>query len=39
VVVQGVEGLLLTVRRASEVVPAPSRPAAPAVAKSNTTRV
>jgi membrane-bound serine protease (ClpP class) len=39
VVVQSVDGLLLTVRRASDVVPAPPRPAAPAVAKSNTARV
>jgi membrane-bound serine protease (ClpP class) len=38
VVVQSVDGLLLTVRRASDIVPAPPRPAAPAVAKSNTAR-
>jgi membrane-bound serine protease (ClpP class) len=34
VVVQGIEGLLLTVRRATDIVPAPPRPASPAVAKS-----
>ena len=38
VVVQSVNGLLLTVRRATDVIPAPPRPAAPAVAKSNTAR-
>ncbi len=38
VVVQSLEGLLLTVRRASDIVPAPPRPAAPAVAKSKTAR-
>jgi membrane-bound serine protease (ClpP class) len=38
VVVQGVDGLLLTVRRASDIVPAPPRPASPAVAKSGTAR-
>ncbi|MBV9516147.1 MAG: nodulation protein NfeD [Mycobacteriaceae bacterium] len=38
VVVQSLDGLLLTVRRAAEAVPAPPRPAAPAVAKSNTAR-
>ena len=38
IVVQSMEGLLLTVRRASDTVPAPSRPAAPAIAKSNTAR-
>ena len=37
-VVQGVDGLLLTVRRATDVVPAPPRPASPAVAKSGTAR-
>jgi len=36
VLVQGVDGLLLTVRRASDIVPAPPRPASPAVAKSKT---
>ena len=39
VVVQGVEGLLLTVRRATDIVPVPARPASPAVAKSETARV
>jgi membrane-bound serine protease (ClpP class) len=34
VVVDAVDGLLLTVRRPTEVVPAPPRPAAPAAAKS-----
>jgi membrane-bound serine protease (ClpP class) len=38
VVVQGLDGLLLTVRRAADVVPAPPRPASPAVAKSGTAR-
>src|SRR5438128_2034122 len=38
VVVQGVDGLLLTVRRATDIVPAPPRPASPVVAKSNTAR-
>jgi membrane-bound serine protease (ClpP class) len=38
VVVQGVDGLLLTVRRATDIVPAPPRPASPAVAKSGTAR-
>jgi membrane-bound serine protease (ClpP class) len=38
VVVQSMDGLLLTVRRTTDVVPAPPRPAAPAVAKSNTAR-
>ena len=38
VVVQSLEGLLLSVRRAVDVVPAPPRPAAPAIAKSNTAR-
>jgi membrane-bound serine protease (ClpP class) len=36
VVVQSVEGLVLTVRRAAETLPAPARPASPAVAKSST---
>jgi membrane-bound serine protease (ClpP class) len=34
IVVQSIDGLVLTVRRATDVVPAPPRPAAPAVAKS-----
>src|SRR5438105_4578854 len=38
VIVQGLSGLILTVRRASDVVPAPPRPASPAVAKSGTAR-
>jgi membrane-bound serine protease (ClpP class) len=38
VVVQTLDGLLLTVRRAADVVPAPPRPASPAVAKSGTAR-
>jgi membrane-bound serine protease (ClpP class) len=38
VVVQSLEGLLLTVRRATDIVPAPPRPASPAVAKSGTAR-
>ena len=38
VVVQSIDGLLLTVRRASPSVPAPTRPASPAVAKSETVR-
>jgi hypothetical protein len=38
VVVQSVDGLLLTVRRATDIVPAPPRPASPAVAKSETAR-
>ena len=38
VVVQSVEGLVLTVRRAAEAIPAPPRPPAPAIAKSNTAR-
>ena len=37
-VVQQMDGLLLTVRRATDVVPAPPRPASPAVAKSGTAR-
>ncbi len=37
-IVQRVDGLLLTVRRATDVVPAPPRPASPAVAKSGTAR-
>jgi membrane-bound serine protease (ClpP class) len=39
VVVQSLDGLLLTVRRASDIAPAPPRPASPAVAKSETARV
>ncbi len=39
VVVQSMDGLLLTVRRASDIIPAPPRPASPAVAKSETARV
>jgi membrane-bound serine protease (ClpP class) len=38
IVVQAVDGLLLTVQRASDIVPAPPRPASPAVAKSGTAR-
>jgi membrane-bound ClpP family serine protease len=38
VVVESVEGLLLHVRRASGVIPAPRRPASPAVAKSANAR-
>jgi membrane-bound ClpP family serine protease len=38
VVVQAIDGLVLTVRRASPSVPAPARPASPAVAKSETAR-
>ena len=38
VVVQSVDGLLLTVRRATDVLPAPSRPTSPAVAKSRAAR-
>jgi membrane-bound serine protease (ClpP class) len=38
VTVQSVDGLLLTVRRASDIAPAPPRPAAPARAKSETAR-
>jgi membrane-bound ClpP family serine protease len=34
VIVEKVDGLLLVVRRASELVPAPQRPPSPAVAKS-----
>jgi membrane-bound serine protease (ClpP class) len=37
-VVQSMDGLLLTVRRATDVVPAPPRPVSPAVAKSGTAR-
>src|SRR5712692_3163880 len=37
-IVQRIDGLLLTVRRATDVVPAPPRPASPAVAKSGTAR-
>jgi membrane-bound serine protease (ClpP class) len=38
VTVQSLDGLLLTVRRATDVVPAPPRPASPAIAKSGTAR-
>ncbi|MCA1645858.1 MAG: nodulation protein NfeD [Chloroflexi bacterium] len=38
VVVQRLDGLLLTVRRVTDIVPAPPRPASPAVAKSGTAR-
>jgi membrane-bound serine protease (ClpP class) len=38
VLVQSIDGLRLTVRRATEIVPAPPRPASPAVAKSETVR-
>jgi membrane-bound serine protease (ClpP class) len=38
VVVQSIDGLLLTVRRASDIAPAPRRPAQPAVAKSEIAR-
>ena len=34
IVVEAIDGLLLKVRRASEIVPAPPRPSAPAAAKS-----
>ncbi len=39
VIVQAVDGLVLTVTRASDSVPAPQRPPSPAVAKSETARV
>ncbi len=39
VIIQNIDGLTLTVRRASDVVPAPPRPPSPAVAKSETARV
>jgi hypothetical protein len=39
VIVESVDGLVLTVKRASAVSPAPVRPAAPASAKSNIFRV
>ena len=39
ILVQSVNGLLLTVRRATDTVPAPPRPPAPAVAKSKAARV
>jgi len=39
IVVEHVDGLVLTVRRASGVIPAPPRPSSPAVAKSRTARV
>jgi len=38
IVVEQIDGLLLTVRRASGVIPAPTRPLSPAVAKSETAR-
>jgi membrane-bound serine protease (ClpP class) len=38
IIVQSVEGLVLQVRRASGVIPAPRRPASPAVAKSSGAR-
>jgi membrane-bound serine protease (ClpP class) len=38
VVVQSMDGLMLTVRRATDTIPAPPRPASPAVAKSGTAR-
>jgi membrane-bound serine protease (ClpP class) len=38
VVVEAIDGLLLTVRRASDIVPAPPRPGSPAVAKSGAAR-
>jgi membrane-bound serine protease (ClpP class) len=38
VAVQSLEGLLLTVRRATDAAPAPPRPASPAIAKSGTAR-
>src|SRR6266567_3676788 len=38
VVVQQIDGVLLTVRRATDIAPAPARPASPAVAKSGTAR-
>ena len=38
VVVQAMNGLLLTVRRATDIVPAPPRPASPVVAKSERAR-
>jgi membrane-bound serine protease (ClpP class) len=38
VIVQNMVGLLLTVRRATDLVPAPPRPPSPAVAKSETAR-
>jgi membrane-bound serine protease (ClpP class) len=38
VVVQAMDGLLLTVRRATDIVPAPKRPSSPALAKSETAR-
>jgi membrane-bound serine protease (ClpP class) len=38
IVVQEVDGLVLTVRRAADAIPAPTRPSAPAIAKSNTAR-
>jgi membrane-bound serine protease (ClpP class) len=39
VIVESMDGLLLKVRRASDIIPAPPRPASPAVAKSETARV
>jgi membrane-bound ClpP family serine protease len=38
VVVQAMNGLLLTVRRPTDIVPAPPRPASPVVAKSERAR-
>jgi membrane-bound serine protease (ClpP class) len=38
VVVQAIDGLLLTVRRATDIIPAPPRPASPAIAKSGAAR-
>jgi membrane-bound ClpP family serine protease len=38
VIVHAIDGLLLTVRRATDIVPAPPRPASPAVAKSGAAR-
>ena len=38
VIVQAMDGLLLTVRRASDVIPAPKRPISPALAKSEAAR-
>ena len=38
IVVERIDGLVLTVRRASGVIPAPTRPSSPAVAKSESAR-
>jgi membrane-bound serine protease (ClpP class) len=38
VIVQGVDGLLLTVRRSTDIAPAPPRPASPVIAKSERAR-